>query len=591
MKAGPQRTPASDRGRGRGSASRDARSSAHGSTPGSGLSESTATLLDLQETAGNRAVVDLLSGADDSAVRPFGGMTLQRQPTRPPRGGGAAGTAVAGGSKPARGETSTSSGTADDLKAAEAWLRYIALRGNADQPKSAIPTAYRKTLAAIQSATGPGPIPANELVVDALAFADARRALSRMKADHDRLTPKAGYDAYDLADIAIERGQANFKGGDNTFEGGASQLDVGQVLLSIQSAADDELEAATKAGYRIPKDLAELPSEAQAQFDAAKQNWKAGAPSSSRLVTPTEEMDLIEFIDHAVATINSMTSKRAADIARARDKEADALRATADKQLVELQATLAERRKAAFSAGDKDTLEKIHEALGSVNGAINEIKDTAAIITDRVDQLNAVSEFVSKGGKKLIELPKVPPAISGIAGKLASAQGKIGKVVELLDLVGPAKTELEGGLKYLKAVDMSLEHFGAKSANPFVAVYVGSYLSPGIKACMAGIRSIAATISGQNRGLIEAGEGKYVNWQVEMGGEAVFLYMVQVYKVGGAASISDAAWEFFSDHRGDLSTAVGDPMPKGRRTISAWASKNRKNLWESFYGSVRPPRQ
>jgi hypothetical protein len=136
---------------------------------------------------------------------------------------------------------------------------------------------------------------------------------------------------------------------------------------------------------------------------------------------------------------------------------------------------------------------------------------------------------------------------------------------------------------------MALEHFGGKSANPFIAVYVSAYLGPGIKNCMANIRSIAATISKQNRGLIEAGEGKYVNWQVEMGGEAMYLYLIQVYKVGPVAPVSDAAWEFLDDHRGDLETAVGDPMPKSRRTVSVWASKNRKNLWESFYGSVKPP--
>ena len=80
-----------------------------------------------------------------------------------------------------------------------------------------------------------------------------------------------------------------------------------------------------------------------------------------------------------------------------------------------------------------------------------------------------------------------------------------------------------------------------------------------------------------------------MNWQVEMGGEAMYLYLIQVYKVGPVAPVSDDAWEFLDDHRGDLEAAVGNPMPKSRRTVSVWASKNRKNLWESFYGSVKPP--
>jgi len=39
-----------------------------------------------------------------------------------------------------------------------------------------------------------------------------------------------------------------------------------------------------------------------------------------------------------------------------------------------------------------------------------------------------------------------------------------------------------------------------------------------------------------------------------------------------------------------LSAAVGVPMPKERRAVPAWASANRQALWESFYGSTRPPR-
>lgn len=547
---------------------------------------------DLQATAGNRAVVELLGPVGDQAGAGVGAGTVQRQPRRSKRagakGGGSAATATAG--PPARGAAAPTGGTADELVIAEAWLRFIALRGNATAPRSQVPSAYGGILDSIQSAVGgPGPTPSSELLLDDLAFAEARTQLKRMRADHARLTPKAGYDAYDLADVAIERGQINFQGGPDAFEGGANQLDQAQVVISIQSAAGDELKAAKEAGYQIPKALAELPSEAQAQLDSARAAWRRGAPSSQQQITPTEEMDLVEFLIHATDTINSMRERRAADIARARRKEADALRAAADKQLVELQAAIADRRRAAFAAGDKDALEKVHEALGSVVSAINETKEAAAIITDRVDQLNKVAEFASKSGKKLIELPKVPSAITGIAGKLESANKKIGKVIEILDLVSPAKTELESGLKYLKAIDMSLEHFGGKTANPFIAVYVSAYLSPGIKNCMQSIRSIAAIMSRQNRSAIEHGQAWAVDWQVEQGGEAVYAYLMLVYKSGGAAPISDAAWRFFSDHRGDLSAAVGDPMPKERRAVSAWASKNRRALWESFYGSVKPP--
>ena len=557
--------------------------------PNPGPHDASALIRELQATAGNGAVTRLLAHPADSAAPGSAGLVdVQRD-----RRGSGAGRPSGGTSTAERrtGAAAPTGGTAAELGAAEAWLRYIALRGNGPAPSAAVPAPYRGILAAIQSAVaGPGPIPASELVLDDQAFAEARTMLGRLRADHARLTPRADYGSYDLAEVAIERGQANFAGGEGTFEGGANQLDQAQILLSIQSAADDELRAARTAGYQIPKALRELPSEAQAQFDAARGGWQRGAPSEARLTTPTDETDLVEFIGHAVETINSMRSRRAADAARARRQEAEALRAAADRQLIDLQAAIADRRRAAFAAGDKDALEKVHGALASLAGAINDTKDAAAIITDRVDQLNTVVEIVGKSGKKLVNLPAVPASISGVADKITSASSKLGQVIELLDLVGPAKTQLESGLKYLKAVDLTLEHFGGKSANPFVAVYVSSYLSPGIKNCMTSIRSIAATISSSNRGAIEQGKPGWVDWSVEQGGAAVYAYLAQVYKVAGAAVITDPAWDFFNAHRADLSAAVGEPMPAERRALSAWASKNRQKLWESFYGSTKPPR-
>lgn len=541
---------------------------------------------DLQHTAGNQAVTRLFEPyriAGGSA--PPATIVAQRGPGPGP---GATKAPAAGRS----GGTATASGTVDELAAAEAWLRFVALRGNSRAPSAAVPSAYRGTLAVIQSAVGgPGPIPAKELVLDELAFADARRALARLRSDHDQLTPKTGYEVYGLADIAIERGQTNFKGGANTFEGGATQLDQGQILMSIVSAADDELKDATAAGYSIPKALAELPSEAQAQFDAAKSGWDRGAPSDKRLTTPTDEMDLVEFINHATETINSMRAKRAADIARARDKEADRIREAADKQMAELQVLLADKRRAAFMAGEEGTLKKLHSAIGQVVSAINETKEAAGHITDQVDRLNEAAKLFGKKGTNLINLPTMPASISAASGKLASANKKLSLVIDVLDLIGPAKTEFEGGLKILKGIDMALDQYAGR-ANPIFAVYINAYLGPGIKNCMKGLGVIANIMSRQNRDIIASGDPvalAHVQWSVEPGGEAAYLFLAQIFKVKAAASLTDAAWDYFDDHRDDLSAAVGDSMPKGRRSVPGWAARNRLVLWQAFYGSTKPP--
>ena len=531
----------------------------------------------LQRTAGNQAVAGMFEAHRVTGrSAPLVTIVAQRAP--------------GAGSRPA----SASSATQADLSAAEAWLFFIALRGNAPAPSVAVPPSYRGTLASVQSAAGgPGPIPARELVVDDLAFGEARVLLRRLRADHDRLTPRAGYDVFDLAEVAIERGQANFRGGGSSFEGGATQLDQAQILIGIVSAAGDEIKAAGEAGYAIPMPLAVLPSEAQAQLDAALAGWDRRSPSQTKRTTPTDEIDLIDFSDHALKTINGVRRRRVADMARARRREADLIASAAERQLIQLQALLAEKRRAAFMAGEEGTLRKIHAAIGQVVSAIDETKAAASLITDQVDRLNAVTKLASKEGTALINVPSMPRGISEAAGRLASANEKLGKVIELLDLVGPAKTELDVGLKYLKAADMALEHFGGTKTNPFLSVYINSYLSPGIKNCMRSIGTIAGIMSRQNRAIIGSGDPRVmagVEWEVEPGGAAAYIFLARIFKVGAAASISDAAWGYFSDHRGDLAAAVGKAMPSERRAVSAWASRHRLALWQSFYGGTQPPR-
>ncbi len=79
-------------------------------------------------------------------------------------------------------------------------------------------------------------------------------------------------------------------------------------------------------------------------------------------------------------------------------------------------------------------------------------------------------------------------------------------------------------------------------------------------------------------------------WAVESGGEAMYMFISGVYRMGGAAPIGDEAWAYLSAHRGDFEAAVGSPMPKEQRAVPAWASANRTAIWQSLYGSTRPPR-
>jgi hypothetical protein len=481
--------------------------------------------------------------------------------------------------------------TRAEVEAAEAWVLYIAQRGRSNRPTVGLPDRYKTFLAAFNDAVfGAQDDKVKRPVSDAKFFLKTLRGL------HEELVGTRDYKVFELADLALKRGAANARreGGEAAFaETGATELDLARTLSVIQSRAEEELAGAKEMGYTIPEGLAKLGGQASARYERARKGWSHGAPGVETFITPADEADLVKFRDEALATIASMHSKRAADLARYHQAEAEALEAAAEKHLTELRAILADRRRALFMAGKKGELAKLHEAAGKVVGVVEEMKAAAREVTSRVDTLNSIAQLTSKSGDKLINLPELPKGLAGLTGvadKLKGANEKLGKVLELLDLAGPSKTKLDEGLKYLKGVDMALDHFSGK-LNPVFAVYVNAYLRPCIQNCVAQLGKIAGIISSQNRAAIGEGHPEFVtNWYVEPGGEGAYLFLAQVFKVGGAAAINDEAWSYFRDHDDDLAAAVGEALPSSRRSLGAWAHRNRYALWESFYGSTRPPR-
>ena len=519
-------------------------------------------LLDLQATAGNRAVAELM---------------LQRAPDQ-------TGDNII--------TVQTQAEAAADLAAAEAWVLFVAVRGNAAAPGKSLPSRYRSQLAIIQAAVGgPGPIPAEEVAATATALSSAvgtiaKAVIARMQTDHRSLLPKEPMEAYVPVDYALEVGEENRKAG----RGPASTQEQAVTLLQIRGSAEDEIKLARDGGYDVPKALADLPGQAWAMFITAQKGWPGGGATAEQILTATDETDLDLFAESAYEVVNSVARLRFADIARALRRHEELLRKANDEQMAELTKALAEKRKNAFAANDHGALDDVSEALGSVSRAIGDTREAARIISDRVDQVNAAASMVSKSGKGFISLPEVPGGLTDVAEWLEKANEKVKFVIDVLDLVGPAKNELEGGLKYLKALDMSLKSLGGSSPNPFVSGYVNSYLGPGIQHCVESIGTIAAIAASENRSALEIGEGSRVRfWGVESGGEEMYLFIATVYRMGGAAPVSDKAWEYLSDQRDSFEASVGAPMPKERRAVAAWAAAHKLEIWQSLYGSTKPP--
>ena len=218
---------------------------------------------------------------------------------------------------------------------------------------------------------------------------------------------------------------------------------------------------------------------------------------------------------------------------------------------------LADRRHALFMAGDTGALKKLHEATGSIVRAIGEIEDAAGIITSRVATVNKVATSLVEGGKPVINLPSLPSGITDAVSMVKKAHSKITTALEVLDLIGPAKTSFDEGLKYLKGIDMALDTFSDK--HPVLAIYTKMYLGPVIKVCIKNLGVLAAMRKSQNRTAIGLGMPNAVSWGVEPGGEAMYYWLVGIFKKGTDTPLPDSVYEFL-----DAMTATS-PRPFATR--------------------------
>ena len=362
-------------------------------------------------------------------------------------------------------------------------------------------------------------------------------------------------------------------------------IEYTQDLAGLRTQADEEIAEAEEAGY-------EATALKLVSLEASRLCNKA-APhlGTSQSISPAEEKWFNEWSKGALETIRDMRERRAADMGRARRAEADALRAVAERQLHEFQEQVAIKRHAAFMAGAPDELTKIHEAMEDVVSSIEDVKKAAEIITSKVEKINKVLEFA---GKKTIKIPELPKGITDVTSWLEKANSKLAKAKDLLGLLRPGQTELEDGIKYLEGANMAIEHFGAGSANPFVSGYVTKYLSPGIKNCVQSLRTIGKIEESANIGAITQARPDLVNWAVEPGdssanAEALYGFMVLVFRRGAAAPISNSVHGYMLRHDKDLSAAAGASLPEDRDAMVAWVSAHRHELWQAFYANAREP--
>ena len=207
----------------------------------------------------------------------------------------------------------------------------------------------------------------------------------------------------------------------------------------LKGVAEDEIRLAREGGYDVPAELAALPAELGAMFDAARKGWTGGGATEAQVLSPTDELDLHLEFERASEIINSMRARRYADIARALRQQEEELRKANDEKMAQLQKALAEKRKQAFDANDHGVLDDVSEALGSAARAIDDTRAAAGIISDRVDQVNAVVSMISKGGKEAIDLPELPEGLQGAVDWIEKANEKIKFVIDVLDLVGPGQ--------------------------------------------------------------------------------------------------------------------------------------------------------
>ncbi|WP_163571892.1 hypothetical protein [Fodinicola feengrottensis] len=118
--------------------------------------------------------------------------------------------------------------------------------------------------------------------------------------------------------------------------GGTTQLDHTRILLGIWTAADQEVAAATAAGYVIPVELRRIGRHAQNQLKRARHRWAAHLPDHEQQMSPAEEHRLADFQRNALDLITDMRVRRTADMRRTATAEIRALEELAHGRLLSL---------------------------------------------------------------------------------------------------------------------------------------------------------------------------------------------------------------------------------------------------------------
>lgn len=473
----------------------------------------------------------------------------------------------------------------DELNRTSAWILYLTRRERTGLKKPDVlpPGRYIALTHFLPQAVDGELEPAVKKAVG-----QARALITQFGAEAKQFDPKFKMTAVNVGNIALNRALENVKPGNMYgFKGGATDYDEFFITNQVTNHAAEEIEAAREAGYQVPAKLAAAQKEVSDRREILIDRHKDGASDKTRIEAVAEQ-DLVELIKVVQYEVSSMRATRAADLARAHAREARVLEEAAEERLGALTIAIADRRQKAFAAGEKDVLQSAFGAIGAVKSAVDEMKDAAAIITDRVDRLNEIAKVVGHG--KLVSLPDLPAAFSKSIGFVDKAHDKLDEVLKVLDIIGPAKTEFDQGIKYLKGIDLVTSKLASKVPNPIFGWYVSKYLGPGIDACIKGMGLIAAKYREQNRGQLESGDIMDVNWAVEQGGEPVYFYMRKLFKDGAITSMTDAAWKYFRSHAAEFSAAAGEKMPAGQRTVSVWAHRHRTEIWQALYGSIRMPR-
>lgn len=355
----------------------------------------------------------------------------------------------------------------------------------------------------------------------------------------------------------------------------------------------------------LQRDGAAVPAGLQEAADAAVALADLWGGGESEPLDRGNARELRDWHARYVRVVNGARAETARVAAQRARAAADDLRAGLDRLEQEVLPLLREAQRTRFRDGDE-------EGLATVADGVAGILDTALVTKDAITRsIEVAAELRMAAGtastsRTVLAVTRYVPGILEAVEKVNQAYAAFQLVRDSLNVIGGHTTEAGRGTASLSLMATTVSAGGTLlGASVGFTLYSNLYVGPMVARIVTLLDRLFNDISRtRNRHHIQMGEYRYVAWDLEPGGRAMFDFALATVRAASASQVPAPRGDvrdYLVDRADALSAGVGargGELPTtgmlfwedvDDERIQGWAFRNRQSLWAMLYGDCPVP--